>query len=121
MRNGILALLGCLAAGGVSLAQPAPNAPLAASGQPAVAPAGPGRSWESLVTSAAAPRAAAAPAPGSWESLVLGGATPPAEPPAAAPEPEPSPDRFWFRTDYLLWWTKNGPLPAPLVTTGPAS
>ncbi|HEV3235698.1 MAG TPA: BBP7 family outer membrane beta-barrel protein [Gemmataceae bacterium] len=23
-----------------------------------------------------------------------------------------------FRADYLLWWTKNGPTPGPLVTTG---
>jgi hypothetical protein len=25
----------------------------------------------------------------------------------------------WFRGEYLLWWTKNGPVP-PLVTTSPA-
>src|SRR5262249_53212844 len=24
---------------------------------------------------------------------------------------------FWFDAEYLLWWTKNGPLPVPLVTT----
>lgn len=28
--------------------------------------------------------------------------------------------RMWFGADYLLWWVKNGPLPTPLVTTGPA-
>jgi hypothetical protein len=109
MRNRILALLGCLVAGGMAVAQPA------------AAPAGPGRSWESLVTGAAASKPATAPAPGSWEALVLGTPAPPADPPAAAPEPDPSPARFWFRADYLLWWTKNGPLPAPLVTTGSAN
>jgi len=28
---------------------------------------------------------------------------------------------FWIGTDVLLWWTKNQPLPVPLLTTGPAS
>jgi hypothetical protein len=27
-------------------------------------------------------------------------------------------DLFWFKGDYLLWWTKNGPLPVALVTQG---
>jgi hypothetical protein len=27
---------------------------------------------------------------------------------------------YWFRGEYLFWWTKNGRLP-PLVTTGPAT
>jgi hypothetical protein len=26
--------------------------------------------------------------------------------------------RFWLRADYLLWWSKNGPLSAPLATQG---
>lgn len=30
----------------------------------------------------------------------------------------PSCDRFWFRSDYLLWWVKKGPLATPLVTYG---
>ncbi len=25
---------------------------------------------------------------------------------------------FWFHTDYLLWWVKQGPNPEPLLTTG---
>ena len=29
--------------------------------------------------------------------------------------------RFWARTDYLLWWSKNGPLSAPLATAGSSS
>ncbi|HEX5271160.1 MAG TPA: BBP7 family outer membrane beta-barrel protein, partial [Gemmataceae bacterium] len=29
----------------------------------------------------------------------------------------PSGPRVWADADYLLWWVKNGPLPAPLVTT----
>jgi hypothetical protein len=28
--------------------------------------------------------------------------------------------RFWARTEYLLWWVKNAPLPIPLVSTGDA-
>ncbi len=54
-------------------------------------------------------------------------------PPPAAPERDPAfhntppgcfgdrPDlctAFWLRGDYLLWWTKKGPFPDPLVTTG---
>jgi hypothetical protein len=27
------------------------------------------------------------------------------------------PNTFWFGADYLLWWTKRGPLTVPLVTT----
>jgi hypothetical protein len=26
--------------------------------------------------------------------------------------------RHWVRADYLMWWSKNGPLPGPLVTLG---
>src|SRR5579862_9359812 len=26
--------------------------------------------------------------------------------------------RFWARSEYLLWWVKNTPLPVPIVTTG---
>jgi hypothetical protein len=28
---------------------------------------------------------------------------------------------FWMGAEGLLWWTKNQPLPVPLITTGPAS
>ncbi len=60
--------------------------------------------------------------------------TPPAlpagPPPAACPEASsapacappracPPPDRGWVEADYLLWWVRRGPLPAPLVVTGP--
>ncbi len=30
-------------------------------------------------------------------------------------------DRCWARVEYLLWWEKDGPVPGPLVTTGPVS
>jgi hypothetical protein len=30
-----------------------------------------------------------------------------------------APARVWGSTEYLLWWVKSGPLPYPLVTTGP--
>lgn len=32
---------------------------------------------------------------------------------------EPGP-RVWFDAEYLLWWTKPGPVPFPVVTTGVA-
>ncbi|HEY2893756.1 MAG TPA: hypothetical protein VGJ16_06075, partial [Pirellulales bacterium] len=28
---------------------------------------------------------------------------------------------FWVRTEYLLWWSKNGPLHEPIVTLGSSS
>lgn len=28
---------------------------------------------------------------------------------------------FWLGTEALVWWSKNQPLPVPLITTGPAS
>jgi hypothetical protein len=28
---------------------------------------------------------------------------------------------IWGSCDYLLWWMKDGPLPVPLITTGPAA
>jgi hypothetical protein len=47
---------------------------------------------------------------------------------AALPQSSPTMDvgatygagayRVWARTDYLLWWMKNAPLPVPVVTTG---
>jgi hypothetical protein len=48
-------------------------------------------------------------------------------PPAGVPPPArpPLPDmvyqvtsKFWFRPDMLLWWTKDAPVPQPLVTFG---
>jgi hypothetical protein len=32
--------------------------------------------------------------------------------------PEPFAPRIWLRAEALVWWTKDSPLPAPLVTTG---
>ncbi len=29
------------------------------------------------------------------------------------------PSRVWAEADYLLWWIKSGPLPPPILTTGP--
>jgi hypothetical protein len=34
-------------------------------------------------------------------------------------EPAPPGGQLWVSGEYLLWWVKNGPLPVPLVTTGP--
>jgi hypothetical protein len=31
----------------------------------------------------------------------------------------PRPQHLWGGVEYLLWWVKDGPLPYPLVTTGP--
>ncbi|MBL8799824.1 MAG: BBP7 family outer membrane beta-barrel protein [Planctomycetia bacterium] len=30
-------------------------------------------------------------------------------------------ERCWARVEYLLWWEKDGPVPGPLVTTGPVA
>ncbi len=114
MRRGILALLGFLAVGaGTASAQPAPVDPSPPTpGQPPImAPApsryGPAwdRRWEAIILSAAGPAATA---------------PPPAPPPEPA-EPELPANRWWLGADYLMWWTKNGPLPAPLLTTGSAN
>jgi hypothetical protein len=32
----------------------------------------------------------------------------------------PDTSRFWLRSEYLVWWTKDAPLPVPLVTLGSA-
>jgi hypothetical protein len=107
MRNGLLALIGVLTAAGAATAQqPAPDAPPAT--VPVQVPAEPrfGRPWDR-----------------SWERVLLSAAPQPApQPPPEQPaEPESPANRFWFSADYLLWWTKNGPLAPPLLTTGPAN
>jgi len=123
MRKGLLTLLGLLSVGAAAAsAQPAANNPPFAMATPmSSAPVQP----------AAAPTQPVAPAGGrysppgdvSWEKIVLAaaGPSPPANRPAGDAEPESPANRFWIDTDYLLWWTKNGPLPVPLLTTGPAS
>src|SRR4051812_31471999 len=35
------------------------------------------------------------------------------------PCPESNNPCFWFRGEYLLWWTKSAPVSVPLVTTFP--
>ena len=58
-------------------------------------------------------------------SNVLGQVGPPVEPqpgPALTIMPAGPPvaqfPRVWVRTDYLMWWSKSGPAPGPLVTLG---
>jgi hypothetical protein len=123
MRTAILAVLATLAVGpALCRAQSPANGPAPAAPRPG--------SWEAIVTSAAAaspgappqagaatPPQAAAPRPGSWEALMWS-TVPSSENSTPPPEPDDSPDRFWFRLDYLLWWTRSGPMP-PLLTTGP--
>src|SRR5437870_3819564 len=54
---------------------------------------------------------------------------PPAPPPATAPNPcppvvaaTPAPsERAWVTGEYLLWWVRDGNLPFPVATTGPAA
>jgi hypothetical protein len=105
MKEGIVALLGLLAVG-TALAQPAPAPALSPPGVPGQAATGagpaPNSSWEAIITSAARPTAP----------------EPAAQPPCE--EPYPAANHFWFRADYLLWWTKMAPVPTPLLTTGPA-
>lgn len=44
---------------------------------------------------------------------------PPPAPPVFVPNPIKNPN-FWLGVEGLVWWTKNQPLPVPIVTTGPA-
>jgi hypothetical protein len=44
----------------------------------------------------------------------------PYSPPVVVGDPAGNPC-FWIGVDALIWWTKNQPLPVPVVTTGPAS
>jgi hypothetical protein len=67
--------------------------------------------------------------------LALGQAPAPTAPPPLAPVPVTAPavvtepaaegqdngGRLWGSTEYLLWWIKDGPLPFPLVLTGPGN
>lgn len=41
--------------------------------------------------------------------------------PLLLPVDGPLESRFWLRSEYLAWWTKDAPLPSPLVTVGSAS
>ena len=41
--------------------------------------------------------------------------------PLVIPEVSPLETRFWLRSEYIAWWTKDAPLPTPLVTTGSPS
>ncbi len=41
--------------------------------------------------------------------------------PLLVPFESPSETRFWLRSEYVAWWTKDAPLPTPLVTTGSPS
>jgi hypothetical protein len=111
MRKALLALLGFLAVGaGAALAQPVPADPP----PPTPGPMSPehdagqyGQPWDR-----------------SWESIIMSAAPthPPAPPPAhQESEQLASPSHVWFGADYLLWWTKQSPFPAPLLTTGPAT
>jgi hypothetical protein len=47
-------------------------------------------------------------------------APPPYEPRVVLRDPAGDPV-FWIGVEGLVWWSKNQPLPLPLVTTGPAS
>ncbi len=64
----------------------------------------------------------AAPAPAAANATPTPAVVPAAPPPpVAGPECAASASRFWVSGDYLLWWTKDGPLAAPLVSTGTTS
>jgi hypothetical protein len=70
---------------------------------------------------------AVVPGPGAVAPYFLDGSLPqgppavPAEPvPECATEPAGcAAPGLWVSGEYLLWWVKDGPLPVPLVTTGP--
>src|SRR5579863_8341068 len=61
------------------------------------------------------------PPPGPTRTYIPPVYAPPPSVPLLVPFEPIGPTRFWFQSDYLLWWTKNAPLPAPLVTSGSAS
>jgi hypothetical protein len=68
------------------------------------------------------------PAPSSYPSPPPIYPPPPGVYPAPAPYPppaviiaEPGNPGFWIGFEGLLWWTKNQPLPVPVITTGPAA
>jgi hypothetical protein len=97
MRSGFLTLLGLFVIGsGVGFAQPAPGG--------FVLPAD-GAVHGPVAPSPAAPDASCLSDAWHWFT-------------AQHDEPAHPSDRSWLRAEYLMWWTKNGTIPVPLVTTG---
>jgi hypothetical protein len=91
MRNAALGCLAVILTAGLALGQAPPPEP------PPVVPEIPSKE-EGAPTEAAAPAETETEHPAEEESCV-------------------APRRFWFRGEYLLWWTKDGRFPA-LVTSG---
>jgi hypothetical protein len=88
------------------------------SGQDVVPPAQPNSSPPAVAYEPAHP-------PPLWPTAMpTAGFGDPGPAPVNAPEvdfKESAPDvsfRYWARSEYLLWWVKNAPLPIPIVTTG---
>jgi hypothetical protein len=54
----------------------------------------------------------------SAQTMIAPPSPPPVEMIGAADGPPQSCSRVWASAEYLLWWTKNSPLPVPLVTIG---
>lgn len=114
--------LGCvsalLATAGLALAQPTPPPKLPPSDLPPGAPP---------IVIDTAPSGAASPASDGAAAIANGAATGDNTNRSRGPTKEElrddhigPPERIWVNGDYLLWWFKDGPLPVPVVTTGPA-
>jgi hypothetical protein len=116
-------------AGGVSLGQPLP---LDSPADPPAPAAGPTMWTAAGGTPVASPSGGD---PVSAPPIVRGESEPlpPPPPPPPPPLPPPGPPLldgltpgrgapcFWANTEYLLWWIKSAPVPAPLLTTGSTS
>ncbi len=101
MRSGLLGLIGAGLFGATTLFAQTPPGPFyAGSAQPM--PVGPRQA-----TTNSRPNM-------EWEQPTLD----PDRPHIVELQPNQDVSRFWFRTEYLLWWVKDAQLPVPIVTTG---
>jgi hypothetical protein len=90
------------------------------SGPPAAGPSGPG----GIVIPNRAPTTVLPPPsgdPGLFPPYPPPGPYGPPYPPRYVFAADPENPRFWFNVDAIIWWSKNQPVPANLVTTGPAA
>ncbi len=100
--------------GQVAPAEPRQLPSVAASAAPAESPSG-----QSPAKTAPCPAGSSANAP-TGDSCTSGGSASDAAQSPLYDDHQGPPELLWFRAGYLMYWTKQGPLSGPLVTTGPA-